>query len=88
MHYHIIHKGKDAEIDRIIELLQTNIIKKGNMKARSNHEQGMVLTRSSFACMIKIMNYSDDFLQLVDSVAIAYGEMDGKSDTEKMDELS
>jgi hypothetical protein len=29
-------------------------------------EEGMILARCSFACMIKVMGFGDDFMQMVD----------------------
>jgi len=40
----------------------------------------MVLSRASFACMIKVMGLGDDFMAMVDAVEMAAGMQDGGPD--------
>ena len=33
-------------------------------------EEGMVLSRCAFACMIKVMSLTDDFMVMIDEIAM------------------
>jgi hypothetical protein len=66
----IIHGGKNPEVDLIISLLQVNLKKSGCMWWNASGDEGLVLSRCAFACMIKVMNLTDDFMAMIDEISM------------------
>lgn len=83
----IIHTGKNVEVDRVIDLLQFQLKKSGCMWHNACGEEGMILSRGSFACMIKVMGLGDDFLAMVDSISVQADMQDGEDAAEIQNNL-
>lgn len=66
----IITSGKDEEVDLVIKLLQKIYVKQNMAVASLGGARGMTLSRAAFAIMIKFSDLTDDFLRMVDDLAM------------------
>jgi hypothetical protein len=66
----IITAGKDEEVDLVIKLLQKIYVKQNMAVASLGAARGMTLSRAAFAIMIKFSDLTDDFLRMVDDLAM------------------
>lgn len=68
----IIYKGKNADVDKAIKYLQKMIESSRPRPAYASlgGENGLKLTRSAFAVMIKFSDLLQDFEMLVDTIAM------------------
>ena len=73
IYYAVIHQGKDENVDRVIDLLQTHLEKK-HIWGKTGKEEGMKLSRAAFACMLKIAQLYTDFVMMMDETEM---NMDG-----------
>lgn len=80
----IIFKGQDENVDRIVGMLQSFLERKVPMVpyARLSGEDGLRLSRASFAVMIKFSEYFEEFVHLVNEIEMNWVDLDGDADRE------
>lgn len=76
----IIHEGKDANVDKFINILQWSLLRK-NPTARVGGKEGMILSRCAFAATLSL-NQSDEtcsitnIMMIIDHLEMAEQELD------------
>ena len=86
----IIFKGQDENVDRILGMLQSFLERKIPMVpyARLSGEDGLRLSRATFAVMIKFSEFFDEFVHIVNDIEMNWVDLEGDEDREvKIKEL-
>mmetsp|Transcript_42159 Transcript_42159/g.48927 ORF Transcript_42159/g.48927 Transcript_42159/m.48927 type:complete len:566 (+) Transcript_42159:2966-4663(+) len=84
----IIHEGRDKSIDKLLDLLQWNLLRK-NLAAKAGGKEGMAVARCAFAAILSLNQHEEscsytNFVMMVDQLEMSlYSADDSMTENQK-----